>query len=74
MFALFEQHRGLIKSVVYGIDEETPTLSMPVPKRAGELQWNDYVIAAPKSAKFATIQLTYIDASKSEIVKLFRFQ
>jgi serine/threonine protein kinase len=74
MFALFQRHRSLIKSVVYGIDQETPTLSMPVPKETGELSWGDYVIPAPKDAKFATIQVTYLDGTKSEIVKLFRFQ
>lgn len=68
-----KEYRSQIRSVVYGIDQETPTLSMPVPSRTtGDLSWDEFAIAAPVSAEFATIQVTYIDGTKSEIVKLFR--
>jgi hypothetical protein len=74
MFALFQRHRGLIRSVVYGIDQETPTTPMPVPQATGELSLKDFVVPAPREARFVTVQVTYLDGTESEIVKLFRFQ
>ena len=73
IFNVFQHGRSAIKSVAYGLDEEVPRREKAIPEIEydGELN-GPYVIKVPASLRFATIQITYLDGSKSEIVRINR--
>ena len=69
--------RGALKEIRYGLDTDTPTRVHPfTPAKATDplgIHSGDKIhISVPKSTKFATIQLTYKDGTKSEVVRVDR--
>jgi serine/threonine protein kinase len=75
LFSIFNYGRDQVKAVVYGLDEETPTREKSVPSGAvGETNYQEFMMSVSPTVKFATIQVTFTDGSKSEVIKIMRTQ
>ena len=70
-------YRGAIDKITYGLDKETPDTDFPFPawEKAGSALITAEVssfLSIPKETQFASVQLTYKNGEKSEIVRIAR--
>jgi len=68
-------YRGILKKIEYGLDTEVPNKEWKFPpyEKAGLAPFSPDVkmfLDVPNDTKFATVQLTFKDDTKSEIVRV----
>jgi hypothetical protein len=77
-FSALLSYRQALKKIYYGFDVETPTTEFPFkpadPDNPYEIREGpkDLMRDVPAGTRFVTVQVTYIDGTKSEIVKIKR--
>jgi len=62
-----------IDAVDYALNNEVPNLSMPVPRRKySHATKSEYSLPVDETVKFASLQVTYTDGTKSKVVRIDR--
>jgi hypothetical protein len=76
-FTALMSFRGAIETITYGLNTETPDTDYPFPawEEPGTAKITEEMLpflSVPKETQFATVQLTYMNGDKSEIVRIER--
>jgi serine/threonine protein kinase len=72
-FDVFQSGRSVLRHVRYGVDSDTPQKIKAVPKAEfGSENAFEYSEAVSPNAKYAVIQLVFVDGKESEIVRIDR--
>jgi hypothetical protein len=71
-FTSLTPYKTAIQEVRFAVDRDTPdrTHVLPDPKSAGSV--NQLFVTVPHDAKFATVQLRFVDDTTSEVVRIER--
>ncbi len=73
-FRIFEmQMNDMFEAVHYGLNEDEPSLSMPIPDGPLSVRnIGDFYLPVGESVNYVSIQVTFTDGNKTKVAKIFR--
>ena len=73
-FSTIVSHHAVLREIRYGLDTDVPDRVFPLKKVGPNEPYPSDMdslpyLSVPKSTRYATVQLTFVDGTKSEIVR-----